>query len=178
MEYASHLVLERLFVIGCSEHLAYVKAVILGELAGRLASSFRIENLLHRIKDIARVFCCRDAGKRPILLNCGDDLGHFGFHGHFGIFYRLDALITFRGNIGQVMLEAHHTVVGVTISVLFDAVLLRHLSRLIFALTVSIAKIVGCVAPLVGEGAGLGMAQRVRKMLESCPDTSPIGSAM
>ncbi|WAC93700.1 hypothetical protein [Mycobacterium sp. Aquia_213] len=133
---------------------------------------------MHRVKDVPGVFRCSDVGKRPILLYCGDDLGHFGFHRLFGVFYLFDSLIAFCGNIGQVVLEADHTVVGAAVGVLLGAVLLSNLSRLIFALTVSIAKIVGCMPPLVGEGTGLGMTQRIRKIRKPCLDTSPIGSAM
>jgi hypothetical protein len=55
---------------------------------------------------------------------------------------------------------------------------LGNLSRLIFALTVGITKIVCRMAPLVGKRAGLGIAQQVCEIGESRLDISTVSSAM
>ncbi|MCV7425469.1 hypothetical protein [Mycobacterium montefiorense] len=75
------------------------------------------------------------------------------------MFYLVDAVVTFIGDIGQIVLEAHHTVVGGGVCVLLDAVLLGNLSGLIFALTVSVAQIVHSTAPLFGERPRLGVTE-------------------
>jgi hypothetical protein len=81
---------------------------------------------------------------------CSDDLRHLRFYGLFGILYLFDPLVTLLGHVGQIVLEAHHAVVDAAVRVLLNAVLLSNLPRLIFALSVRIAKVVHCVAPLIG----------------------------
>ncbi|MCV7412953.1 hypothetical protein AWC05_12115 [Mycobacterium florentinum] len=126
-------------MIGWPEHVADISAVRLRELARRHADPFRVEYSLHCIQYVAGVFCSGDAGHRPILVYCGDDLRDLGFHGLFGVLDLFDSLIAFGSQIGQVLPEARHTVVGSAVCPLFDAVLFGYRPRLLFTLSEGIA---------------------------------------
>ena len=96
---------------------------------------------------------------------CGDDLRHLGFHGLFGILNLFDPLVAFLGQIGQIVPEAYHAVVGGAVRALLDAVLFSHLPRLFFTLSEGLAKIVSSKALLFGEWPSLGITQHISQNL-------------
>jgi hypothetical protein len=76
------------------------------------------------------------------------------------------------------VLKALHAVVRGAVGTLFDTVFLSNSPSLIFTLLESVAEIVSCISLLFGEGAGLGIAQRIRKMPVSSFDLSTIDLAL
>jgi hypothetical protein len=87
-------------------------------------------------------------------------------------------LISFVGQIRQIVLEAHHAVVGGAIRALLDTVLFSNPPRLIFTPLKSVAKIVGRITLLFGERTGLSIAQHIRKMHVPSFELSTIDLAM
>ncbi|WP_131829163.1 hypothetical protein [Mycobacterium numidiamassiliense] len=158
-----------------SEHIPGVETVSLRELPSRLSSwPFSVENPLHRIEDVAGPFCCCHASQRSALIDCGNDLRNLGFRWFLRLFNIVDLLVVFVSQMGQVLLEAHHAVVGGFVRALFSAILFGYLASLFFALTESIAKIVGRIALLVREWATLGVAQHIREVRKTCLDISAV----
>jgi hypothetical protein len=151
-------------VFQLSEHLTDVNTVSLCELASGLSGSLLVENPLHRVEHIAAIFRGSKISQCSILVYCGDNLRNLGFHGLFGVLDLFDPLVALVSQIGQIVLEAHHAVVGGTIRALLDTVFFSNLPRLILALPESVTEIVSRIALLFGEGAGLGIAQHIRKM--------------
>jgi hypothetical protein len=166
-------------VVGMSEHLACIEAVSLRELASRLsAGPLSVENPLHRIEYVAGPFRCSHVGQRSALIDCEDDLSNLGFRWFFRIFDIFNLLVVLVGQIGQVMLEAHHAVVGGFVCALLCAVLFGYLVRLFLALAESVAEIVGRIALLVREWTSLGIAQHICEMHESSFNFSAVQLAV
>jgi len=113
-----------------------------------------------------------------MLVDGGNNLGHLCYLGLFGVLDLFDPFITLLGQIGQIVLKAHHAVVGGGIRALLDAVLFCNTLRLRLALSESVAEIVSGIAPLFGEGASLGMTQQVGKLREPSLDLSAVGLAL
>jgi hypothetical protein len=87
-------------------------------------------------------------------------------------------LIPLVGQTGQIVLEVRHAVVGCAIRALLDTVLFGNLPRLIFTLPESVAEIFSRMALLFGKRAGLGIAQRFRKIGKASLDVSAIDLAL
>ncbi|OMC52690.1 hypothetical protein A5747_21080 [Mycobacterium sp. IS-836] len=83
---------------------------------------------------------------------------HLGCHRLFGVLDFFDPLITLVGQIGQIVLEALHAVVGGAIRALFDTVLFSNLACLIFTPLESVAEIISRIAMLFSQRSGLGIA--------------------
>jgi hypothetical protein len=103
------------------KQLAGVDTIRLGELSCRLPCCLCIEDPLHRIEHIVPIFCCRDVGQRPVLVNHGNNLCHLDLDRIFGILDSLYPVISLLGQISQIVLEALHAVVCGAIRTFFAA---------------------------------------------------------
>jgi hypothetical protein len=164
LERRTHVISQGCLVVGLSEHFPDIKAVGLCELARRLPSSLRIKDPLHRVEHVAAIFRRGKVGQRSMLVYCGHNLRNLGFHGLFGVLDLFDLFIALLGQIRQIVLEAHHAVVGAAIGALLDTVLFSNPPRLILTLPENIAEIVSRIALLFGERTRLRVAQHAREI--------------
>ncbi|OMC52993.1 hypothetical protein A5745_23135 [Mycobacterium sp. IS-2888] len=141
-----------------------IKAVGLRELTGGLPCGLLIQDPLHRIEDIAAIFRGSKTGQRSILVYGGHNLRHLGSRGLFGVLDLFDPLITLVSQIGQIVLEALHAVVGSAVRAFLGAVLFSNPSRLILTLPESVTEIVSRIALLFGERTGLRIAKHICEM--------------
>ncbi|OMC17688.1 hypothetical protein [Mycobacterium sp. SP-6446] len=163
-----------LLVFWRSEHLSDIKAVSLRELTGGLPRGLLVQDPLHRIEDIAAIFRCSKTSQRTILVYCGHNLRHLRCRRLFGVLDLFDPLITLVSQIGQIVLEALHAVVGVAVRALLGAVLFSNPPRLTLTLLESVAEIIGRIALLFGERTGLRIAKHVCEMHKPNFDLSAI----
>ncbi|WP_076058511.1 hypothetical protein [Mycobacterium sp. IS-1264] len=150
----------------------------LRELTSGLPCTLLVEDPLHRIKDIAAIFRGSKAGQGSILVYCGHNLRHLSCRGLFGVLDLFDPLITLVSQIGQIVLETLHAVVGTAVRALLGAVLFGNSPRLILTLAESIAEIISRIALLFGERAGLRVTKHVCEVHKSSFDLAAIHLAV
>ncbi|MEE3065651.1 MAG: hypothetical protein VYA67_17165 [Actinomycetota bacterium] len=108
----------------------------------------------------------------------GDDLRNFGFRRLFGLLDFVDLLISLFGQGGQIVLEAHHAVIGRAIRVFLSAILIGNLARSDLTLAESISKIVDRITLLLGKRTGPSIAQHLSKIDKIRFDLSAIQPAV
>ncbi|MGE2815099.1 hypothetical protein ACQI5H_08135 [Mycobacterium heidelbergense] len=87
-------------------------------------------------------------------------------------------MITLVSQIGQIVLETLHAVVGSAVRALLGAVLFGNPPRLILTLAESIAEIISRIAVLFGERTGLRIMKHVSEVHKSSFDLSAIHLAV
>jgi hypothetical protein len=151
-------------VVGLSEHLAHVESVRLSELACRLSGFVRVEDCLHRIRDVAGVFRGDDICLRTVLVYRANDLRHFNFNRLFRVFDFFNLLVAFLRHVRQRVLKVDHAVVSCAVGALFCAVFVGHFVGLLFAVPEGVTEIICSKTLLLSKRACLGIPQYVREM--------------